>query len=678
MKIHGLSITGTLRKLLLELSTQGILDSPMSLRNFYTITPLVYTGRSSSFTYHHDGPLLEPGQLVKIPISSRTIVGIIESMVGQPSFNTKPLTAVLDIFPVPNDLRAVAHWMASYYAASPASVWSTILPSGLAKGRRSIELKPPLVAHGLPLHKLTSEQSSALSTIRSSMLTTQLIEGVTGSGKTRIYLELTAEAISSGHSVIILVPEITLTQQIVNHFEQAFGDIVLTTHSKLTEAKRHAIWTRAHAAMLQGEPRIIIGPRSCLFMPVYQLGLIVIDECHETSYKQEQHPRYQSITTAAFRAQQTNARLILGSATPGLNELYLAQIGKIEHIHLNQRANEIAHSQGIIVDMRNKELFILSKFITQPLHEAINQTLANNRQTLLYLNRRGSASSQICGDCGNVSLCPNCALPLTFHADLMRLICHHCNFRRTSEAICLVCKGSNLRLLGGGTKRIEVEVARLWPHARIARLDRDSATLPYIKTVFKQLRSGELDILIGTQMIAKGLDLPAIDTVGIISADTMLHLPDYTAAERTYQLLSQVSGRTGRGDRAGQVLIQTYSPTHPAIVDASKGAYTHFAHAELSERRKLVYPPFVYLLKLTVALTSDNGARTEALRMATQLRTLQNIAVIGPAPAFLELVGGKYHWMITIKSKSRPPLVEIAQNLPSDKWTADLDPANLL
>ena len=650
----------------------------MNKRQYYLITPLAYTGKTTSFTYHHDGPVLPVGQVVKIPIAQRQVVGVIGGVVDPPTFKTKPIAGILDLPPIPEELCRLASWMAAYYACSPSSVWSTILPAGITKGRREIKPPPPLIAGGLPVDELTDEQSSALDQIRHSDHVAHLIQGVTGSGKTRLYLELTAEAIASGRSVIILVPEITLTQQVVGQFEAAFGNLVLTTHSKLTEAKRHGIWTEANNAATAGQPRIIIGPRSCLFIPVHNLGLIVIDECHETTYKQDQHPRYHTVTTAAYRAKLSGARLVMGSATPGLSELYLAQIGRIEHILLTTKANKILHSEAKIIDLRDKDLFTLSKFITQPLIEAIASTITAGRQTLLYLNRRGSASSQICGDCGFVSLCPHCALPLTFHADLMRLICHHCNFRRANGAICPECNGSNLRLLGGGTKRIEAEVQRLWPEARVARLDRDSATLPYIKSVFKDLRAGNLDILIGTQMIAKGLDLPAIDTVGIVSADTMLHLPDFTAAERTFQLLSQVSGRAGRGDRPGQVFIQTYTPDHPAIVAASIGAYDTFASAELAERQALLYPPYVYLLKLTIALPTQAASEAEAVRFADTLRRLPDLSVIGPAPAFIELQSSKYHWIITVKAKHRQPLVDIAANLPSDLWTADLDPVNLL
>ncbi|HVQ43463.1 MAG TPA: primosomal protein N' [Candidatus Saccharimonadia bacterium] len=652
----------------------------MESRHYYTITPLAYTGRATAFTYHHDGEILAAGQLVEVPIGPRRVVGIVDATSPhRPSFATKPITRVIDQAPITPDLRELAAWLSRYYAASPASVWSTILPAGLAKTRRSTSNAPaaPTAARGLPASPLTAEQTAALARIRGSHHTAHLVQGVTGSGKTRLYLELAAEALAASRSVIVLVPEITLTHQIVAEFEAAFGNQVLTTHSKLTEAKRHSIWNAAATAAAAGQPRIIVGPRSCLFLPAHQLGLIVIDECHETTYKQDQHPRYHAIPTAAYRARTAGARLVLGSATPGLGELYLAQQGRLEHIYLSTRANNIPLPQAKIIDLREKNVFTLSKFITQPLIAAITATMAAGRQTLLYLNRRGSASSQICGDCGAVSLCPRCNLPLTFHADLLRLICHHCNFRRTADAVCPSCGSANLRLLGGGTKRIEAEVERLWPEARVARLDRDSATLPHIKQVFKQLRAGELDILIGTQMIAKGLDLPAIDTVGVVSADTMLYLPDFTAAEHTYQLISQVSGRTGRGDRPGQIFIQTYTPEHPAIVAAASGAFDHFAAGELAERQALNYPPYVYLLKLTIALPNQAAAVAEATRLATELRR-PNLTVIGPAPAFIETQAGKYHWMLIVKAKSRPPLIAIAAGLPSDHWTADLDPVNLL
>lgn len=653
----------------------------MEERRYYLVEPLAFTGQHSAFTYHSD-LVLSDGAIVEVPLARRKVIGVVKEQIRQPEFTTKPITRELEVPPVPAPLRQLAGWMAGYYACSRAAVWSALLPAGLGKKRRVAAAagKPgsTLSDPALPASPLTSEQRHALTQIRSSKLSAHLVQGVTGSGKTRLYLELAAEALSAGRSVVVLVPEITLTPQTVAAFESAFGPRVLTSHSKLTEAKRGAIWLAAANAAAAGDPRVIIGPRSCLFMPAHSLGLIVIDECHETTYKQEQNPRYNALATAAKLANSCDARLVLGSATPGLGELFLARSGRLEHILLTQRVNEIPHSKAKILDLRDKEMFKKSKFITQPLLDAIGATIDAGRQTLLYLNRRGSASSQVCGDCGYVATCPHCDLPLTFHADLMRLICHHCNFRRVSEAVCPSCSGTNLRLIGVGTKRLEAEIEHLFPGARIARLDRDSATLAHIHSVLKDLRQGKLDIVMGTQMIAKGLDLPGLDTVGVINADTLLHLPDFSAAERTFQLLSQVSGRTGRGDRAGQVFIQTYTPDHPAIVAAATPDYTRFAATELESRRALSYPPYVYLLKLTVSAPSREEADAAATKFASVLRRTAGLEVAGPAPAFVEIQSQRYHWMLTVKCHRRPPLVQIANQLPGPNWTADLDPVNLL
>ncbi len=651
----------------------------------YLITPLAYTGRTSAFTYHSELEL-EPGRIVEISVGRRNVIGVIEAAVERPAFKTKPITRALELPAIPSELRELAGWLSRFYAASPASVWTTMLPAGLGKTRRlkpipsssDITASTPRLSPLQNLPPLTEDQASALARIRNSNLSTGLVQGVTGSGKTRLYLELAAETLAAGRSCIVLVPEIILTPQLVSQFEAEFGANVLTSHSKLTESQRHTIWLAAMTARVGHQPRIIIGPRSCLFMPVHQLGLIVVDECHESSYKQDQHPRYHAVTAAARLAQLTSARLVLGSATPGLNELFLAREHRIEHILLSHRISKIPHPEAKIIDLRNKDNLKSNKFIAQELLDAIATTMDAGRQTLLYLGRRGSASSQVCGDCGHVTTCPNCQLPLTFHADLMRLICHHCNFRTASPAICPACNSANLKLIGAGTKRIEAEVGALFPQARIARLDRDSATLTNLKAVLKGLNNGELDIIIGTQMITGGLDLAGLDTVGVISADTLLHLPDFTAAERTFQLLSQVAGRAGRRDRPGQVFIQTYTPDHPAIVAAARNDFDSFAATELAQRKALRYPPFVYLLKLTVAAASRQAAIAEATAFAEKLRAQPGLDVTGPAPAFIETIGGRFHWLITAKSVRRPPLVTIAENLPGPHWTADLDPVNLL
>jgi primosomal protein N' (replication factor Y) len=645
-------------------------------RSYLVVSPLAYTGRAQEFTYHHDESLAV-GQIVEITLGRRKSLAIVREVVAKPNFVTKAITGVVDVPPLPPYLISLAEWLASYYASSLSAAWSTLLPTGLTKKRRAKKTREIAVGAGLPTTELTDEQTTALESMRSDERSTQLIEGVTGSGKTRLYLELAAEMLAAGRSVIVLVPEITLTPQLVGQFEAAFGDVVISTHSRLTEADRHRSWSAAMEAYSKGLPRIVVGPRSSLFLPIWKPGLIVIDECHETSYKQEQNPRYDALTTAAQLARLTGARLVMGSATPALRELKLTQDGQIGHVRLTKRVGGQPAPSATIIDLRQKELLRRSKFLTEPLIEAVAETLEAGRQSLLFINRRGSASSQICGDCGEVSLCPNCSLPLTFHADMLRLVCHHCNFRRAPVAVCPECAGSNLRYLGGGTKRVEAEVESLFPQARIARLDRDASDLAHIQAVYNGLQNGEIDILIGTQMVAKGLDLPRIDTIGVVSADTMLHLPDFTAAERTYGLLAQVSGRAGRGGQPGRVLIQTYTPAHSAITAAAKADPTVLLQAELDERQSLGYPPFVNLLKLSYAGASREAAQDAAARLAKVLAQRPGISVVGPAPAFLETLGGKFHWQLAVKSLRRSNLVEIARSVP-DSWVADLDPGNLL
>ena len=644
--------------------------------NYYAISPLTYTGKTAEFTYSYHDHLVS-GQIVEVTIGRRKTLGIVRRKLEKPDFKTKDITSTVDSPPIPEYLIELTEWLAGYYASSLSAVWSPLLPTGLVKKRRPTKPAKLKIANGMPKSILTKDQKKTLNFMASDTRNTQLIEGVTSSGKTRIYMELADIALKEGKSVIILVPEILLTPQLVSQFEDVFGTIVISTHSKLSESQRHIRYNSAISSFINKEPRIIVGPRSSLFLPVYNLGLIVIDECHESTYKQEQNPRYDAIVTAAQIARITGARLVLGSATPALRELKLAKDGLIGHSLMKNRTNGQPAPVASIIDLKDKALFIRSKFLTEPLIDALTQTLEANRQSLLFINRRGSASSQICGDCGKVTECPNCTLPMTFHADILRLICHHCNYRQAPIAVCSDCGGSNLRFLGGGTKRIEAEIKDLFPKANIARLDRDSSDMNNISKIYDDLKTGEIDILIGTQMITKGLDLPLIDTIGVVNADTMLQIPDYNAAEKTYQLITQVSGRAGRGDRPGRVLIQTYSPQHPAIIAATKADSDIFVNNELKEREKHQYPPYINFLKLSYSGKDRSEVIGTTDRLAKTLRPREGVEVIGPAPAFLETINNKYNWQIAIRSHRRSNLVEIARSIP-DSWSIDLDPNNLL
>lgn len=649
-------------------------------RHYYLVAPLAYSGDGDgTYTYHaefeHGVKAWGLGQIVKITLGRRACLGVIIATKTKPEFATRQVTAALDIAPLPAYLVQLADWMSAYYGASPASVWTTILPAGLERKRRVKVARAKLALPSQIDLPLTPAQAGVVTGISASPMTSQLLHGITGSGKTRVYLELALRAIAAGQSVIILVPEITLAPQLVAQFEATFGDIVITTHSRMTESQRHQAW--ASAATANG-PRIVVGPRSSLFLPLSCLGLIVIDECHESTYKQDQNPRYMATLVAAKLAGIVGAKLVLGSATPGLVELHMARSGRLGYHRLTARAGGQPLPSTTIIDLRDKANLRSGRLLSEPLIAALAATLAEGRQSLLYLNRRGSASSQLCSDCGHVMMCPSCELPLTFHADLLKLVCHHCNYRQTPPAICPNCGLPALRYIGGGTKRIEAEAASLFPAARIARLDRDSADLAHIEAVHQGLHDGTIDILIGTQMIAKGLDIPAIDTVGVVSADTMLHLPDYRAAERTFDLIAQVSGRAGRGQHPGQVFVQTYTPAHPAIAAASRHDYDQFVASELLSRQEHVYPPYTYLVKLIGSGRSAEGARKLCQDLADSLRPLPGLSVLGPAPAFREKVGDDYRWQLLVKSLSRPRLVALAAGLPRAHWSVDLDPLDTL
>jgi primosomal protein N' (replication factor Y) len=643
---------------------------------YYEVSPLLHGGHAEFCFTYSAAQHIPVGSFVTVPFGRRSSLGIVMQQVPEPHFKTKPISEHHDNLPVLGQhLLDLASWLASYYVASALAVWQTMLPAGLTKKARVS--KPPrksTVKAPTSQHQLTAEQSAALKKLRTQTNGGYLLQGITGSGKTRVYIERVKDMLADGKSSIVLVPEIALTPQLVSQFEQAFGAVVISQHSRLTPAQRRNIWLRvAHST----EPVIIIGPRSTLFLPAPNLGLIIIDEEHDGSYKQGSAPRYHTVATASKLTHLTGAQLLLGSATPSLQEVFLAESRRLTKLSMTHRASKQPLPATTVIDLRDKSLLKRSKFISEPLLQALDQTLQAGRQSLLFINRRGSASSQICGDCGEVRTCPTCHIPLTFHADSLQLICHYCNHVEKPLAVCASCGSSNMLFLGGGTKRIEAEIHKLLPGARIARLDKDSGTLEHIEAVYQGLSDGSIDILIGTQMITKGLDIGGLDVVGVISADTALHFPDYSAAERTFQILSQVIGRAGRRDMPSQAFIQTYTPEHQAIVAAAEHAFDRFAAAELTERQTLSYPPYVYLLKLNCALATSAHAQHKAWEAMNIIKDQPGIQVLGPAPAFAERLHGKFHWQIIIKSKDRSKLVKIAQMLPAG-WTIDLDPINLL
>jgi primosomal protein N' (replication factor Y) len=503
-----------------------------------------------------------------------------------------------------------------------------------------------------------------------------VLHGETGSGKTRVYIELAAERLAQGKSVIVLTPEIGLTSQLADNFTRVFGGRVVVLHSQLTEATRERAW---QYLLEQPEPVIVIGARSALFSPLRNIGLIVIDEAHETAYKQDQAPYYHTTTVAAKLAQLHQATLVLGSATPLVSDYYIATAKQRPIVRMTELAKgNDAQSSVAVIDLKARDQFSKSPYLSNALIAAIKNTIGKGEQTLLFLNRRGTARVIFCEHCGWQALCPHCDLPLVYHGDSHAMRCHSCDFAAASPVSCPDCRNATVMYKSVGTKAIVDEAQRLFPEARIMRFDTDNKKTERIEQHYNALRDGQVDIIVGTQTLAKGLDLPRLSLVGVIIADTGLFFPDFSAQERTYQLLRQVLGRIGRGHRDGHAIVQTYAPDSPLLGSVLTKNWETFYNKELAERRRFTFPPFCYLLHLGCKRASSNAAQNAADAFALQIRRqFPRVVVEGPSPSFHEKIQGKYNWQLVVKARRRDDLLAIIHALPSG-WSYDIDPMNLL
>ena len=555
---------------------------------------------------------------------------------------------------------------------------------------------------------LTADQARAWEHVAAAFDDPQrpiLLHGVTGSGKTEIYLRAVEQALLRRRTAILLVPEIALTPLTVARVASRFPGRIGLLHSRLTEGERYDTWRRCRSGQLP----IVIGPRSALFAPLPAPGLIVLDEEHDESYKEQgQEPRYHARAVAIEYARQLGAVCLLGSATPDLETSYLADLGQIDRVRLPQRI--LGHQRRLeaqsrrlgvtsrftrveneaqgadlppvrVVDMRQELKAGNTSLFSRPLQQALQETLQAKEQAILFLNRRGEATFVFCRDCGWVARCPRCSIPLTHHPGQEALICHRCAYRRRPPLSCPECGGTRVRFFGAGTQRVQDELASRFPGAQALRWDADATrSRGSHEVLLAHFAAHRADVLIGTQMIAKGLDLPLVTLVGVISADTGLHLPDFRAAERTFQVLTQVAGRAGRGLLGGRVILQTYHPDHEAIVAASHHDYEAFYRQELERRRELEYPPFVRLTRLVYRNADPERAQREAQRVGRLVRrALQDAGrpgdLIGPAPCFFERLRGDYRWQLVLRASDPRPL--LPPSLPQG-WAIDVDPVTLL
>lgn len=546
----------------------------------------------------------------------------------------------------------------------------------------------------LPPPVLTPEQERALESIRQELIAPPafrqpvLIHGVTGSGKTELYLRAIALVREMGKNAICLVPEISLTPQMIQRFRARFGGDVAVLHSALSPGEKFDEWQRIR----RGEVSIVVGARSAVFAPFENVGLIIIDEEHEQSYKQESPPpAYHAREVAAERARLEGALLVLGSATPALESFHLAETGAYRLVSLEHRIDHRPLPPVTLVDMREELRAGNRSIFSRALVEALDQTLAAGEQAILFLNRRGYNTFILCRSCGEAIQCANCAVAMTYHLGDDHLACHYCDYTQPVPAVCPNCGSKAIRHLGAGTERVEQELQRLYPHVRVARMDVDTTRRKGSHAaILKRFADHEVDVLVGTQMITKGLDFPGVTLVGVVLADTSLNLPDFRAAERTFQLVTQVAGRAGRGDRPGRVVVQTYQPDHAALQAAAEHDYHRFFAEEIRFRQELDYPPFAHMIHLVIS-GEDEAAVAATARNVHRLLVDGGFRgqILGPAPAPLAKLRGKHRHHLVLKG---PDIRAMASEVKAcfaaarGKWRAarsvslavDVDPMSIL
>lgn len=534
---------------------------------------------------------------------------------------------------------------------------------------------------------LTQMQKEAFTRIIQSVTANEfmpfLLFGVTGSGKTEVYLQSIASVLDAGKNALVLVPEIVLTPQLVKRFRMRFDCPIAVLHSGLSDGERFDEWRRIR----RDEVRIVIGARSAVFAPLDRIGIIVVDEEHDSSYKQSEGLRYNARDMALVRGKMERAVVVLGSATPLVTSFYAVQAGKMGCLQLSERVSAAPLPPVTLVDIRTHR----GTAFSPELQEAVGATLAQKAQALLFLNRRGFASWVVCGDCGEVLRCPNCSVTLTFHRGRSQHLCHYCDYSLPAPVVCPSCSSLNVGHRGRGTERVEEEIAALFPEARVARMDRDTvAGRGGHSRVLKKLESGETDILVGTQMLAKGHDYPGVAFVGVVSADATLNMPDFMSAERTFQLITQVSGRAGRGDIPGNVVVQTLSPDHYALQCAARHDFAGFYEQEIVFRKEAGYPPFARLAFVLVSAISSELAASAADDIAVCLcglkaTLLARVEVLGPAPAPLARLRGRSRMQILLKTEARRDLHRLLAGLRRNyvppigvKMLIDVDPVEML
>jgi primosomal protein N' (replication factor Y) len=650
----------------------------------------VEAGRSldrETYSYQvPDGMDVVPGHRVTVPFGRRTSFGFVVSLGNEdPGVETKPIaTAGTDPLLLPHQV-ALARLVADHYWVPLIECLRAMLPPRVRKAgsggsgpstrqRRHSRLLELADAAGpdAVAAQLTAEQAAALEIIGSNPMT--LLHGVIASGKTEVYLAAAEQVLSQGLRVLLLVPDISLTPQLVERVRARLKAPIAILHSQLTELERAQQWWRTR----RGEAEVVLGSRSAVFAPIPRLGLICLDEEGTASYKQDRTPRYETGWVARRLATLAGARLVAGSATPSVVTYHQATQGVLALAELKRRVRG-RDAEVELVDMRDEAAAGNRQPLSRRLVEVVERTLENEEQVILYLNRRGMSTFVLCRDCGKSVQCLGCSVALVQHAEIDGLVCHYCGYARQMPSVCDHCGSRNIRGMGMGTQRLEGIVKKLWPRARVLRLDSDAARGPdsYFD-IWETFSERRADILVGTQLVTRGLDLPAVTCVGVVDADLPLHFPDYRSAESTFSLVVQVAGRAGRDGRASRVVVQTSNPEHYSLRCAATGDYEGFYASELPSRKAFVFPPFAELAVLTRTDADDARAAAVAREAADELASgllregVEGIRVMGPAPAFIHRLRGEYRWQVTLKGDGLQRARHLA---PRGKgWSYDVDP----
>ncbi len=639
---------------------------------------------------------LKSGQSVKVPFGpkNKEVSGLV---VERTSLNPKEEFEIKRILEKDEEKPPLGEknlkwlkWISEYYIYPLGQIQQLIYPP-LKKHSRRKSRKTPVVPEVIPVDPLplTSQQKQALAAIKPENFGVYLLHGVTGSGKTEVYMEMIGKVLAHKKAALVLVPEISLTPQLIRRFSERFQREIAVIHSHLTEREKTDQWWQ----VVDGKKRLLIGARSALFCPIPNIGLIVVDEEHETSFKQDEKLKYNARDVAVMKANLENCPIILGSATPSLESWQNALSGKYHLISMNKRVLNRPMPQVEIINPQKDRDPSLPYWLSGTLHKKLKRNYENKLQSALFLNRRGMAPSVQCYACGFVYHCPNCDISLTLHGR-HHLLCHYCNYCHRLDKDCPDCKESELKAYGLGTEAVEENLKELFPEASIFRADRDEITnREALETMIHKMENHDIDFLVGTQMIAKGLDFEKLTLVGIIHADVSLNIPDFRASERSFQLCTQVSGRAGRHQTAGEVVIQTYKVKHPSLVSAKSQNYQEFAKKELEHRKLFGYPPFGKLAVIRITGLHKEKLVREARLLANHLRELiqkfsdlGDSQILGPGSAPLARIKNRYRHQILIKGKDYKVIHHIANqadrfihdHIRSSKCIIDIDPYNLL